>query len=349
MNVKTGFRLCVIVAVAAVVAHRTLAADSVANFYKGKRIDLEIGSPIGGGYDIYARLVGLHLGDHIPGNPTIVPRNMPGAGTLVAANWLFNAATKDGTVLSSVNQTVATSQAIGDEGIQYDARKFNWIGAPIVENRFLTVWSDTGVKTIDDATKKEVVIGAAGVTSISVIFPQVSNNLFGTKFRIIAGYPGANDILLAMERGEVDGIGASSAWSATRPDWLRDHRLNVLFQVGAKRAAEEPDAPLLTELAKNAEQRQVLEVISGEITMGYPILTTPGVPPDRVAALRKAFDETVEDQAFLADAAKAKLDINSVSGEELQDNVNRIVGVAPEIIEKVRDALRNRDVKERPR
>jgi tripartite-type tricarboxylate transporter receptor subunit TctC len=322
------------------------AADPVADFYKGKHVDMVIGSPTGGGYDLYARLLARHLANHIPGNPTIVPRNMPGAGTLVAANWLYNVAPKDGTVLGSVNQTVAADQAKGADGVQYDARQFAWIGAPLVSNRMLTIWRKTGVLSIEDATKKEVVIGAAGLTSISVVFPQVSNNLFGTKFKIIAGYPGAAPILLAMERGEVDGIGASSNWGQTKPDWVKEGRIVSLFQVGAKRDAENPDVPLLTELAKNEEQRQVLGVISGDVTMGYPILTTPGVPAERVAGLRKAFDDTMKDPAFLADAQKSKLDIDPTSGEALQQNVNRIVGVSPETVAKVKDALRTRDVNE---
>ena len=336
-----------IIAFAAMTASTIAFADGVSDFYKGKRIDLVIGSPAGGGYDLYARLVGRHMGNHIPGNPSIIPRNMPGAGTLIAANWLYNVAPRDGIVLGSVNATVATDQAKGAEGIQYDARKFSWIGAPAVSNKMLSVWSKTGVKTVADAAKAELVIGAAGATSISVIFPQVANNLFGTKFRIVAGYPGANDILLAMERGEVDGIGSNSSWSATRPDWVRDRKINVVFQVGAKRAAEEPDAPLLTELAKTSEQRQILDVISGDIAMGYPILTTPGVPEDRVAALRAAFNATMRDQAFLADALNSKLEIDPADGLELQKSVDGIVNVSHEIVEKVKDAVRSKDVKER--
>lgn len=333
-------RAVVILASAAIVS--PVFADGVSDFYKGKRIDLVIGSPAGGGYDLYARLVGRHMGNHIPGNPSIVPRNMPGAGTLVAANWLYAVAAKDGLVLGSVNATVATDQAKGAEGIQYDARKFLWIGAPAVSNKMLSVLSKTGVRTVDEATRKELVIGAAGATSISVIFPQVANNLFGTKFRIVAGYPGANDILLAMERGEVDGIGSNSSWSATRPDWVRDRKINVLFQVGAKRSPEEPDAPLLTELARNAEQKQILEVISGDIAMGYPILTTPDVPAERVAALRAAFDATIRDPAFLSDARNSKLDVDPVSGEELQRTVDKIINVPSEILQKVKDAGRSR-------
>jgi tripartite-type tricarboxylate transporter receptor subunit TctC len=322
------------------------AADAVADFYKGKHIDMVIGSPEGGGYDLYSRMLARHMPKHLPGSPTIVPRNMPGAGTLVAANWLYNVAPKDGTVLGSVNQTVASDQAKGAEGIQYDARKFSWIGAPLVSNRMLAVWRKTGVTTIEEATKKEVIIGAAGLTSISVIFPQVSNNLFGTKFKIIAGYPGANPILLAMERGEVDGIGASSSWTASRPDWVKENRIAVLFQVGQKRDSEWPDSPLITELAKNTEQRQILDIISGDITMGYPLLTTPDVPADRVAALRKAFDDTMKDPEFLAEAKKSKLDIDPASGQALQDNVARIVGVSPDIVAKVKDALKTKDVNE---
>ena len=341
-----GSRLRHLVAAVALlgpIAAPAWAADPIADFYKDKRIDLVIGSPAGGGYDLYARLVARHMTTHIPGNPLIVPRNMPGAGTLVAGNWLYTVAARDGTVMGSVNQTVVSDQAKGSEGIQYDARKFSWIGTPLVSNRMVAVWHATGVKTIEDATKKEVIIGAAGLTSISVIFPQISNALFGTKFKIIAGYPGAAPIILAIERGEVEGIGASSNWSTTKPDWVRENKINILFQVGPKRDRDYPDAPILTELATTPEQREIAEVISGDIAMGYPILTTPGVPAERVAALRRAFDATVKDPAFLADAGKSRMDIDPVSGQDLQSTVDRILGVSPSTIAKIKELLAAKD------
>ncbi len=208
------------------------AADAVADFYSGKRVSLIIGYGPGGGYDLYARLLARFIGDHIPGKPTIVPQNMPGAGSRGAANWLYNIAPKDGAVIATLSQTTPTDQALDQPGIQFDVRKFNWIGNLVVVNNIMFLSAVTGVKTIDDAKNKKLVVGATGASSPSVLYPQVSNNLLGTKFKIVSGYPGGGDINLAVERGEVDGRGSDS-WAslkATNPDWLREHKVNSCFR-----------------------------------------------------------------------------------------------------------------------
>ncbi len=205
------------------------SADGVADFYRGKQINLVIGYGPGGGYDIYARLLGRFIGAHIPGNPTIVPQNMPGAGSRSAANWLALIAPKDGTVIASLSQATPTDQVLDQPGVRFDSRKFNWIGNLSVVNNILFVSAASGVTTIDEAKKKPLAIGASGASSPSVLYPQVSNNLLGTKFKIISGYPGGGDINIAVERHEVDGRGSDS-WASlksTHPDWIRDHTINI--------------------------------------------------------------------------------------------------------------------------
>jgi tripartite-type tricarboxylate transporter receptor subunit TctC len=325
-------------------------ADDVADFYRGKRINLVIGYATGGGYDLYARMLGRFIGDHIPGKPTIVPQNMPGAGSRGAANWLFNVASRDGSVISVLSQTTPTDQALGQPGIQFDVRKFNWLGNMVVVNNLLFVRAATGVKTIDDARNKVLAIGATGASSPSVLYPQVSNNLLGTRFKIVAGYPGGGDINIAVERAEVDGRGSDS-WASlksTHTDWMRDGKINILFQIGPKRELELADTPLWSELGQTAEQRQILEVLSGDVAVGRPLLTAPGVPADRVQALRRAFDETLVDPKFIEAARQARMDFNPMPGEQLQEVASRIVSVPPGVIAKVKDALKIKDVQQLP-
>jgi tripartite-type tricarboxylate transporter receptor subunit TctC len=325
-------------------------ADDVADFYRGKRIILLVGYGTGGGYDLYARMLGRFLGEHVPGKPTIVAQNMPGAGSRGAANWLYKVAPKDGTVIATLSQTTPTDQALGQAGVQFDVRKFNWIGNLVVVNNLLYVSAASGVATLDQAKSKALAIGATGASSPSVLYPQVSNNLLGTQFKIVSGYPSGGDINIAVERGEVDGRGSDS-WAslkATHADWLREHKINILFQIGTKREAELPDVPLWSELGQTAEQRQVLEILSGDVAVGRPILTAPGVPPDRVRALRRAFDETLADPAFVDAAAKANMEFHPIGGEELQDVAGKIAGASPQVIAMVKEAIKIKDVRQLP-
>jgi tripartite-type tricarboxylate transporter receptor subunit TctC len=321
-------------------------AQDVAGFYRGKQIALVIGYGPGGGYDLFARLLGRFIGAHIPGNPTIVPQNMPGAGSRSAANWLYKVAAQDGTVIACLGQATPTDQALGQPGVQFDAGKFNWIGNLSVVNNILYVAAATGVATFAQAKSKQLAIGATGASSPSVLYPQVSNNLLGSRFKIIAGYPGGGDINIAVERHEVDGRGSDSwaSMKATHPDWLRDRTINILFQVGPRREADLPDVPLWTELAANGDQRQVLELLSGDVSVGRPILTTPNVPAERVGALRRAFDETVRDPLFIEAAKQANMEIHSMGGDELQQIVERIVSSPPPILAMVKDVIAIKDV-----
>ena len=333
------------------VAASSARADAISDFYAGKKkITLVIGYGPGGGYDEYARTLARFMGDHIPGKPTLVPQNMPGAGSRTAANWLANIAPKDGTVVATLSQTTPTDQALGQPGIRFDVRTLNWIGNMIVVNNTLAVWHTSGVKTIEEATKKELAIGATGASSPSVLYPQASNNMLGTKFKIITGYPGGGDINIALERGEVDGRGSNSwaSWKSTKADWLRDKKINILFQVGPKRESDLPDVPLWSELGKTPEQRKVLEILSGDVAVGRPIVSPPALPTDRVKALRAAFDATMKAPDFIDATAKQKMDINPMGGEELQRIVGKIVEVSPEVVALVKKAIEIKDTKELP-
>lgn len=346
---KSGGVMVASILAAGFVFSGTAQADSVSDFYAGKRITVVIGYGPGGGYDEYARLLARFMGEHIPGKPTMVPQNMPGAGSRNAANWLYNLAPKDGTAVATLSQTTPTDQALGQPGIRFDVRKFNWIGNMVVVNNTLAVWHTTGIKTLEEATKKQLTIGATGASSPSVLYPQVSNNLLGTKFKIITGYPGGGDINIALERGEVDGRGSNSwaSWKSTKADWLKEKKINILFQVGPKREPDLADAPLWSELAKNEEQRRVLEILSGDVAVGRPIIGPPGVPADRVKALREAFDATMKAPDFVAAAAKQKMDINPMNGEALQQVASKIVDVPPNVIAMVKEAIQIKDTKAR--
>jgi tripartite-type tricarboxylate transporter receptor subunit TctC len=326
------------------------AQDDVADFYRGKTVRLVIGYGTGGGYDIYGKFLARYLGEHIPGKPTVIAQNMPGAGSRNAGNWLFKVAPKDGTVMAVLSQATPADQALGQPGIQFDVRQFDWIGNMVVVNNIMITWHESGVRTIEDAKKKTLAIGATGASSPSVLYPTVANNLLGTKFRIISGYPGGGDIMIALERREVDGRGSDS-WAslkANNPAWIKEGKVNILFQVGPRKDTDLPEPTLLTDLAQNYEQRQILEVISGDAAVGRPVLTAPGVPAERVQALRKAFDDTLRDPAFREAAKKANLYFNPMGGEELQKIVTRLVSPSPQVIEKVKEAIRPKNLERLP-
>jgi tripartite-type tricarboxylate transporter receptor subunit TctC len=320
-------------------------ADPVADFYRGRRITMVIGYSAGGGYDQYAQALARFYGEHIPGHPVVVPRAMPGAGSRVAANWLYNAAPRDGTVVGVVAQSTPLDQVLGEAGVQFDAARFLWIGNMVIVNNVLVTWHTSGVKTIDDAKRKAIPIAASGGTSQSMVYPQVSNNLLGTKFKIISGYRGGGDINIAMERGEVAGRGGASwaSWKSTKPDWVRDKKINILFQAGPKREPDLQDVPLWSELTDDPEKRQVLEVLSDDVTVGRPVMAPPGVPADRAEALRAAFDATMKDPRFVEEAGRLKMDINPIGGAELQTVVGKVVGLDAGVVGRIKEALRPRE------
>lgn len=319
-------------------------AESLADFYRGKVVKIVEGYPAGSEYTLNAQLVGRHIGDHIPGHPTVIVQSMPGAGTRKAASWLYNVAPKDGTVMGGFNQNIPMDQVLDKKRLNFDVRKFNWIGTPMHNNNILFLWHTTGIKTLADASKKDLVLGAgAGGNTPATIYPRVVDNFLGTKFRVISGYH-SQEALLAVERQEVAGLGARS-WAGIRrekPDWVRDHKINILFQVGTEKDPELPNVPLLKDLAKDDVQREVLEFISGSVAVGRPIVAPPGVSAEKVAALRAAFDAAVKDPKLLADARQQNMPVLPTSGKDLQALVDKIVSVKPHAVAMLKEALKTK-------
>ena len=318
------------------------AQSPVADFYKGKTIEMHIGYSSGGGYDVYGRIVARYMGKHIPGNPQIIAKNSPGAGSLRAANWLYAAAPKDGTAIAIIARGAAFDPLLGVTAAQFDGQKFNWIGSANDEVSVCVSWKDSGFTKYEDMLTKELVVGGTGPTADTDQFPKVMNAVLGTKLKLIPGYPGGNDISMAMERGEVKGRCAWS-WSSivsTRMHWYKDKTVHVLIQLALQKHPDLPDVPLIMDLAKTDEQKQILTLVFARQTMGRPFVAPPGVPADRIAALRKAFMDTMKDKEFLAEAEKAQLEITAVSGEELQALVAKGYAVDPAIAKKTAEMIK---------
>jgi tripartite-type tricarboxylate transporter receptor subunit TctC len=311
-------------------------AQSPAEFYKGKNVDLYIGYSVGGGYDLYARMLAKHMGKHIPGNPNVVAKNMEGAGSLRLANWLYNVAPKDGTAFGTIGRGTGFDPLLGHKAAQFDATKFTWIGSANNEVSVCVAWHTSGITKFDDLFGRELIVGGTGPAADTDQFPKVVNGVLGTKMRVIAGYPGGNDVGLAMERGEVQGR-CGWSWSSvrsTQQKWLDDKKVHVLVQLALDKHPELPDVPLIMDLAKSDEQKQVLKLIFARQVMGRPFLAPPGVPKDRAEALRKAFMDTMQDRDFLAESEKAQLEIVPVSGDDLQKLVAEIYATPPAIAQK---------------
>ena len=317
--------------------------QTVADFYRGKSIDLYINSTVGGGYDLYARIIARHIGKHIAGNPTIVPRNMEGGGGMRLANWLYNVGPKDGTVIGAVARAMAFEPLLGNKSAHYDATKFNYIGSANDEVSVCVAWHTSAVKTFEDAQTMQLVVGSTGAGDDTYQYPALLNHMFGAKFKIVSGYPGGNDINLAMERGEVQGR-CSIPWStvkAVRRVWIDENKISLLLQYSLGKHADLPSVPLVMDFAKTDEQRAILKLIFGRQVMGRPFAAPPGVPKDRVDALRKAFMETMADSEFLAEAEKAKLEITPVSGDNIERLVLEVYGNAtPERAAKAGEAMK---------
>ena len=266
---------------------------------------------------------------------------MTGAGHLQAANYLYSAAPKDGLTIGAILPTFVGYQVLDGRGAQYDVRKFNFLGSSDVENANLYVWRTTGVNSIDDAKSKEVLMGATGSGSYTVLYPTLLNHTLRTKFKIVVGYKSTNEIHLAMERGEVAGRAGNlfSSLEAEKPDWIRDHKINMLLQFGSVRDPNWPDVPLLTDLATDDEQRQIFKVFSAEVALGKIFITTPGVPSDRLAALRKAFEETVRDPSFIEQAKTAGMFVRPLEHAKAKTIADEIINMSPELIQKAKAAI----------
>ena len=312
-------------------------AQSLESFYRGKTVNVIIGYPPAGANDFYARAVARHIGKHVPGNPTVVPRNMPGGGSLVAANHIFNVAPKDGTTLGLIVPTAPIEERLGATNVRFKAAEFNWIGRLAATPNVTFMNASAPVKTIQDAMEKEAILGATGRSSTVAIHPTSLNVLLGTKFKLVMGYAGSAEAMLAMERGEVQGH--STTWEGVKSraeKQLADKTINLLVQYGLKRHPELPDVPTSVELARTPEQVEALRVFANASDVGRFILSTPDTPADRIRALRRAFDAMVKDPEFIADLKAMKLDLGPLAGEELQQLVAEVANVPPATIERIK-------------
>jgi tripartite-type tricarboxylate transporter receptor subunit TctC len=311
-------------------------AQSAAEFYRGKSIELDIGYSVGGGYDLYARLIARRLGVHVPGTPTVVPRNMEGAGSLRLANYLYAAAPRDGTVIGAISRGAAFDPLLNEQGARFDASKFSWIGSANNEVSVCVALTSSGVAKFDDLYAEPLTIGSTGAADDTYQFPALVNAVLGSKFKIVTGYPGGNDVSLALERGEVQGR-CGWSWSSiktTRLNWVRNKRIVVLVQMSLSKHPDLPDVPLIMDLAKTDEQRQIFKMIFARQTMGRPYAAPPGLPADRLAALRKGFMDTMTNKEFLDEAEQNKFEINPVNGEQLEALVKEVYRTPPEVAKK---------------
>jgi len=317
------------------------SAQSPAEFYRGKTIELDIGTSVGGGYDAYGRMLARNMGKYIPGNPAIVPKNMEGAGSMRLANHLYNAAPKDGTSFGTINRGTGFEPLLGNRSAQFEATRFNWIGSTNNEVSVCVAWHTTGITTFDDLLKRELVVGATGPSADTYQFPKIANAVLGTKFKIVAGYPGGNDVDLAMERGEVAGR-CGWSWTSVKglhQSWLDRKEINILFQMGLSKHRELPGIPLIIDLARTDEERAILRLIFARQVMAWPFLAPPGTPGERVEALRRAFMQTMQDKDFLTEADKAGLEITPVAGEDIQKLVQQIYETPAGIARKTAELL----------
>jgi len=319
------------------------SAQSPADFYKGRNVDVYIGYSVGGAYDLYARVIARHLGKHIPGNPTIVPKNMEGAGSLRLANWIYNVGPKDGTALATIGRGTAFDPLLGSKGAQFRADRFTWIGSANNEVSVCVAWKGSGVTRFEDVLTKELIVGGTGQAADTDQFPRILNGVLGAKFKIVSGYPGGNDVTLAMERGEVKGR-CGWSWSsvvATHKRWIDDKSITVLVQLSLNKHPDLPDVPLIMDFAKGEDQQQMFKLIFARQVMGRPYLAPPGVPADRADALRKAFMDTMRDPEFLAEAEKSQLEITPVAGPEVEKLVNDLYQTPKALADKAAEFIRH--------
>ncbi len=315
-----------------------LAAQAPADFYRGKTITILIGTSPGNDYDFRGRLIARHIGRHIPGEPQPVPRNMPGGGGIVATNYVANIAPRDGTTLYMIMSNMMTAQAMGMQGVQFDTRKLRWIGNTTSSPNVVNSWVTTGITKIEQTKSQELVLGAP-VGTAGTLYATALQKVYGAKIKLVTGYPGGGEVNIAMERGEVQGRGSNSwsSWKSTKPDWLRDKKINILVQVGLTRDKELPEVPLLLELAGNDLDRNVLAFISAETSIARALVAPPDVPADRIEALRRAFDAAMKDPELLADAARSKIDIDAMRGEDAQRIADGIADASPAVIARARE------------
>lgn len=332
-RLNIGFLAASIIAGLSVAGPVPANAQSAAKFYKGKNLTMIIPSGAGGGYDAYSRLLTRHLADHIPGKPSIVNQNMPGASGLRGTNYVYNVAPRDGSVMAATYNTALTEPLLGNTKAKFDPTKFEWIGSITTQYNACMVWHTSPVKTIQDAEKQEVKVSTTGVTGNSAHTPLMLNALLGTKFKVIAGYS-TRGMRFAVEKGEVDGICGLSydTYAAADPDWLKEKKIRFLIQTGPKKVRQLPNVPLLLDFVKDPKERAALKVLGVRDDLGRPFMFPPGVPKYLVTALRHAFDETMKDPKFLADAARMRITSDPMTGEEMEAELKKAYAAPKDVV-----------------
>ncbi len=314
-------------------------AEPVEDFYRGKTIAFIVSSSPGGGYDTLSRAIARNLGKHIPGNPSIVIRNMPGAGGIVATSYIAKVAPRDGLTIAGVQNNTPFEPLFGTKEADFDATKLIWLGTPSVETGTLIAWHTSPIKTLDDAKKMEMTAGASGANSTPSFYARLLNELLGLKIKVITGFPGQNEAYLAMERGELDSYGVTfwSSLTSTKSDWIRDKKIRILLQYGPERNAALPDVPFGPDLIADSDDKLLFEAANAPLAAGRPFVAPPGLPPERAAALRAGMLATFRDPDFLAEAAKQQLEVDKpTSGEALQALIARVYTMPPRISERLR-------------
>lgn len=336
-----------IVAAAAVAAAGLTAqpalADAVADFYKDKQVRVVIGYTTGGGYDSYARVLARFIGKHIPGQPVVITQNMPGAGSLLATNWIANAAPRDGTIIGAINRGIPFEPLTGGTGIQFDPLKLGWIGSLGKEVNVTIAWHTSKVKKAEQLFTDGMIVGGTGSGADSAIYPAIMNNLLGTKVKLIAGYPGGNDVNIAMERGEIDGR-PSPSWSSlrsSRADWVRDGKIVPIWQLSLSKHPDLPNVPLAIDFAKTPEDRQIMEFFFARQEMSRPYMTSPNVDPARLKALRDAFMATTKDPEFIEVSKAQDVELDPISGGEIDELLRRVFATPKHVVERATQLARS--------
>lgn len=320
-------------------------AQSVAEFYKGKTITIVVGSDVGGGYDLTARTLAHHLARHVPGQPNVIVQNKPGASSIVAANYVYEIAPKDGSVIAAVQRPIPFQTLFGDTGVRFDVRKMQWLGSTTNELGVVVAWHTAPQQTFADLYKSEMVIGGTGPATDPELYPRAMNRVLGTKFRIVSGYPGQAQVALAMERGEIQGSGNWSFFSDIEkghPDWIAEKKVRFLLQLGLAKGQSPAlrDVPLVLDVTHNEAERHVFEILMGMKALGRPFFVAPGVPKDRTEALRAAFMATMRDTDFLAEAGQVLGPIDPVSGADMQAIIANVYALPAEVIAQAREAVK---------
>jgi tripartite-type tricarboxylate transporter receptor subunit TctC len=339
-QIQTGVLFAATIGLALLISARPLTAAGVEDFYKARNVSIIIGYSVGGGYDTYARLLSRYLGDHIPGRPNVVPQNMPGAGSIKAANFIYGVAPKDGTAIATFGRTIAVAPLLAAAGAAFDGTKFTWLGSISKDTSLCVTSAKSEIKTWDDFLAKPSTLGGEGAGADPDVFAHLYKNVFGARSKLVTGYPGTNDVALAMERREIDGF-CGLSWSTLKsrhPDWLNNKSINIIVQAGLKKEPELPDIPFAIDLARTQEQHQIVKLVLVSQEMARPFAAPPGLPADRRAALLAAFDQTMKDPAFLAEAKIQDIDIDPVSAKDIDDLLAEVYATPKDITDKAAKA-----------